>query len=136
MMDLIGGQINSMFANLSDALKQVDSGKVRMLAVSSLKRLSETPDVPTVSESGYAGFNTVTWNGLVAPTGTPMEIVNRIAAEIIRAAKDPEFIEQLANIGVTAVGDTPEEFAATIREDVVLWAEVVKMAGLQGSGQQ
>jgi tripartite-type tricarboxylate transporter receptor subunit TctC len=135
MIDLISGQINSMFANVSDALKQADSGKVRMLAVSSLQRIPEAPDVPTVSESGYAGFNTVTWNGLVAPAGTPKQIVDRIAAEVARAARDPEIIEQLSNIGVTAVGDTPEEFAATIREDVALWAEVVKIAGLQGTGQ-
>ncbi len=131
MIDLLSGQINSMFANLSDALKQTDGGKIRMLAVSSLKRLPEAPDIPTVSEAGYQGFNTVTWNGLVAPAGTPKEIVSRIAAEVARAAKDPEFVQQLANIGVTAVGDTPEEFAATIKEDVMLWAEVVKIAGVQ-----
>jgi tripartite-type tricarboxylate transporter receptor subunit TctC len=104
---------------------------VRMLAISSAKRIAETPGVPTVIESGYQGFNTAAWNGLVAPAGTPRDIINRVAAEIARAARDPEFVEQLARIGVTAVGDTPEEFATTIRQDVALWAEVVKIAGLR-----
>lgn len=131
MIDLMGGQINSMFANSSDALKQAGSEKVRMLAVSSLKRAAEAPNVPTVSESGFEGFNTEVWNGLVAPVGTPAEIVTRIATEVARAAKDPEIAEQLSNIGVTAVGDTPAEFARTIRQDVALWSEAVKLAGLQ-----
>jgi tripartite-type tricarboxylate transporter receptor subunit TctC len=131
MLDLISGQINSMFANSSDALKQADSGKVRMLAISSLKRAAEAPSIPTVNESGFEGFNTEVWNGLVAPAGTPADIINRIAAEVARAARDPEFVEQLSNIGVTAVGNTPEEFASTIKQDVALWAEAAKIAGLQ-----
>jgi tripartite-type tricarboxylate transporter receptor subunit TctC len=130
MIDLIGGQIDAMFANLSDAIGQPDD-KLRMLAVSSVKRVSQVPNIPSVSESGYSGFKTETWNGLVAPTGTPKEIVNRIAAEVARAAKDPEFIKRLSRIGVTAIGDTPAEFAATIKEDVAQWAEAVKIAGLQ-----
>lgn len=131
MIDLISGQIDSMFANASDVLKQADTGTVRTLAISSRKRAAEAPSIPTVSESGFEGFNTEVWNGLVAPAGTPAEIVKRIAAEVARAAKDPEFVEQLSNIGVTAVGDTPEEFASTIKQDVALWAEAVKIAGLQ-----
>jgi tripartite-type tricarboxylate transporter receptor subunit TctC len=132
MIDLIGGQIDAMFANLSDVIGQ-PSDKVRMLAVSTLKPVSQVPGIPSVNDSGYPGFKTDTWNGLVAPVGTPKEIVNRIAAEVARAAKDPVIIEQLSRIGVTAVGDTPEEFAATIREDVVQWAEAVKIAGVQQS---
>jgi tripartite-type tricarboxylate transporter receptor subunit TctC len=130
MIDLIGGQIDSMFANLSDAIGQPDSDQVRMIAVSSVKRTSQIPNIPTVSESGYPGFKTEAWNGLVAPAGTPREIINQIAVEVARAAKDPEFINRLARIGVTTIGDTPEEFAATIKEDVTQWAEAVKIAGL------
>jgi tripartite-type tricarboxylate transporter receptor subunit TctC len=131
MVDLVGGQINAMFANLSDALGQADGGKVRMLAVSSVQRVSQAPNVPTVSESGYQGFKTITSNGLVAPAGTPKDIINRISAEVQRAGKDPKFILQLAHIGVTAIGDTPEEYAATLKEDVALWAGAVKLAGLK-----
>jgi tripartite-type tricarboxylate transporter receptor subunit TctC len=129
MIDLIGGQIDAMFANLSDAIGQTDD-KLRMLAVSSVKRVSQVPNIPSVSESGYSGFKTETWNGLVAPAGTPREIVDKIAAAIARASKDPEYIKRLSRIGVTAVGDTPQEFAATIKEDVAQWAEAVKIAGL------
>ena len=133
MIDLIGGQIEAMFANLSDALGQPEGGQVRMLAVSSIKRVPQIPNIPSVSESGYEGFKTDAWNGMVAPVGTPKEIVNQIAAEIARIAKDPEFINQLARIGVATIGDTPEEFAATIKQDVAQWAEAVKIAGLQGN---
>jgi len=133
MIDLIGGQIESTFANLSEALKQADSGNVRMLGVSTAERTSEVPSVPSVSESGYAGFNVDSWNGLVAPAGTPKDIISRISIEIARAAKDPKFVARLSQGGVTAIGDTPEEFAATIRNDVSLWADVVKSAGLQGT---
>jgi tripartite-type tricarboxylate transporter receptor subunit TctC len=131
MIDLIGGQIDSMFANLSDAIGHPDGDQLRMLAVSSAERLEQIPNIPTVSESGYPGFKTEAWNGLLAPAGTPRAIVNQIAAEIARAAKDPEFINKLARIGVTTIGDTPEQFAATIKEDVAQWADAVKTAGLQ-----
>ena len=129
MIDLIGGQIDAMFANLSDAIGQPDD-KLRMLAVSSVKRVSQVPNIPSVSESGYSGFKTETWNGLVAPAGTPQEIVDKLAAAVARASKEPEYIQRLSRIGVTAVGDTPQEFAATIKEDVAQWAEAVKIAGL------
>ena len=131
MIDLIGGQIDAMFANLSDGLGQHDGGQARMLAVSSLKRVPQLLNIPSVSESGYPGFKTEAWNGMVAPAGTPKEITNQIAAAIARVGKDPEFIQQLARTGVTAIGDTPEEFAATIKEDVARWAEAVKIAGLE-----
>ena len=131
MTDLVGGQINAMFANLSDALGQAGAGTVRLLAVSSDKRVVQAPEVPTVSESGYANFRTITSNGLVAPAGTPKEIIARIAAEVARAAKDPAFIKLLANIGVAAIGDTPEEYDATLREDVAQWAEAVNLAGMK-----
>jgi tripartite-type tricarboxylate transporter receptor subunit TctC len=131
MIDLVGGQINAMFATLADALGQAPGGKVRLLAVSSVKRVPQAPDVPTVSESGYPGFKTISSNGLVAPAKTPKDIINRISAEVQRAAKDPKFVKQLAHIGVTAIGDTPEEYAATLKEDVALWAEAVKLAGLK-----
>jgi tripartite-type tricarboxylate transporter receptor subunit TctC len=120
-----------MFANLSDALGQAGSGTVRLLAMSSDKRVSQAPEVPTVSESGYANFRTITSNGLVAPAGTPKEIIARVAAEVARAAKDPAFVKLLNNIGVTAIGDMPEEYAATLKEDVAQWAEAVNLAGVK-----
>ena len=132
MLDLIAGQINSTFANLSEALKQADTGNARILAVSTTVRSPQAYGVPTVSESGYEGFNVDSWNGLVAPAGTPNEVINHITVEIAKAAKDPTFIEQLSRGGFTAIGDSPEQFAATIKRDVTLWADVVNTAGLRG----
>lgn len=130
MADLIAGHIQAMFANLSDALGQAGAGTIRLLAVSSQQRARQLPEVPTVAELGHPTFKTTTWNGLVAPVGTPREIVTRVADEVARAAKDPQFVKRLAQIGVDAIGDTPDEFGATIAADVQFWAEAVKAAGL------
>jgi tripartite-type tricarboxylate transporter receptor subunit TctC len=130
MADLIAGHINAMFANLSDALGQAGAGTIRLLAVSSDKRAKQIPDVPTVIESGFPTFKTTTWNGLVAPVGTPKAIIATVAAELARASKEPKYIERLAHIGVDAIGDTPDEFAATIAADLAFWGEAVKAAGL------
>ena len=130
MADLVAGHISAMFANLSDALGQAGAGTIRLLAVSSDKRAKQIPDIPTVIEAGFPSFKTATWNGLAAPTGTPKEIVAKIAAEVARASKEPKYVERLAAIGVDAIGDTPEEFAATVAADVAFWADAVKAAGL------
>jgi tripartite-type tricarboxylate transporter receptor subunit TctC len=130
MADLVAGHINAMFANLSDALGQAGAGSIRLLAVSSDKRAKQIPDVPTVIESGFPTFKTTTWNGFVAPLGTPKDIIARVAAEMARASKDPKSVERLTHIGVDAIGDTPEEFAATIAADYAFWGDAVKAAGL------
>src|SRR5262249_27368074 len=90
MADLVGGQIPMYFANIPEAAPHADSGEVRLLAVSSLQRWAALPNVPTVAESGYPGFQTVTWNGLLAPAQTPPAIIARLAEECIKALKDPE----------------------------------------------
>jgi tripartite-type tricarboxylate transporter receptor subunit TctC len=130
LTDVIAGHLSVMFSNVSDALPQAASGAVRLLAVSSLKRAPQIPDVPTVAESGFPGFNVLTWNGLVAPAGTPKVVVDLLAREITEAARDPKFIERLESYGVDPVGNTPAEFAKTIVSDVALWADAVKMTGL------
>ena len=132
LADVIAGHIPAMFSNLSDALPHAASGSVRLLAVSSEKRVLQIPDVPTVAESGYPQFKTLTWNGLMAPAGTPREIVDRIAGEVARAVKDPAFAEKLSRYGVNPLGDTPEEFATMIASDIALWSEAVNIAGVKG----
>jgi tripartite-type tricarboxylate transporter receptor subunit TctC len=87
--------------------------------------------VPTVAESGFPGFNVITWNGLVAPAGTPKPIIDRLAAEIARAVKDPAFVARLASLGADPLGDTPDEFAARITADLDLWAQAVVAAGIK-----
>jgi tripartite-type tricarboxylate transporter receptor subunit TctC len=131
MADLVAGHVVANFASSSDALPQVKAGTVRAIAVSGGTRSSKIPDVPTVSELGYPTFKTITWNGLMAPAQTPKEIVDRIAAEVARAVKEPAVIEHMGNQGIDPVGNTPEEFAAAIKADVALWTEAVNAAGVR-----
>ena len=102
-----------------------------MTIVLSENRSPQIPDVPTLSESGFPGFKTLTWNGLLAPAGTPKDIIQRIAKEVSAAVRDPKIVERLANFGVDPLGNSPEEFAAMIAADIALWADAVKIAGVQ-----
>jgi tripartite-type tricarboxylate transporter receptor subunit TctC len=96
-----------------------------------MKRCVSGLNVPTFIESGFPGFTIVTWNGLMAPAGTPKEIIDRIAIEIARAVKDPTVAERLDANGVDRFSNSPEEFAAMIAADIALWGEAVKIAGVQ-----
>ncbi len=127
--DLIAGQIKVYFGNLSEIIPQVQAKTIRPIAVSSEKRTAQLPDVPTVSESGLPGFRTVTWNGLMAPAGTSRDIVDKVAREVAVAVKQPAIVERLYALGVDPLGDTPEQFAATIAADIPMWAEAVKISG-------
>jgi tripartite-type tricarboxylate transporter receptor subunit TctC len=131
LSDVVAGHIPAIFTNLSDGLPQAKAGNIRFLAVSGDKRVPQIPDVPTVSESGYPTFKTLTWNGLMAPADTPREIIDRIASEVARAVKEPQFAERLVSYGVDPLGNRPEEFAATIASDIPLWADAVTVAGVK-----
>lgn len=131
MNDVIAGHLKTMFSNVSDALPHAASGAIRLLAVSTAQREPQIPDVPTVAESGFPGFNVVTWNGLVAPAGTPRDIVDKIAGEIRRATDDPDFAGRLKGAGANPLGNTPDEFAAMIKVDIATWAEAVALTGLK-----
>jgi tripartite-type tricarboxylate transporter receptor subunit TctC len=120
-----------MFSNLSDALPQIAGGAVRPLAVSGSKRAAQIPNVPTVAESGYPNFNALTWNGLVAPAGTPKEIIDKMAKEVAAAIRDAKFTEKLAGYGVDPLGNTPEEFSTMIANDVKTWAAALDAAGIK-----
>ena len=129
LSDIVAGHIPAMFSNLSDALPQATAGNVRMIAVSSRGRSPLAPDVPTVAESGFAGFSVLTWNGLMAPAGTPKPIVDRIAAAVAAAVKDAAFSTRLKEFGADPLGDTPDEYRAMLAQDVATWAEAVDIAG-------
>jgi tripartite-type tricarboxylate transporter receptor subunit TctC len=129
MAAVVGGQVPVHLASLPDALPQAAAGHVRLLAVTSEKRLRQIPDVPTISESGFPGYKAATWNGLLAPAGTPREIVVRLATEVARSAKDPKVIERFLSFGVDPVSTSPEDFAAMIAAEIPLWAEAVQAAG-------
>jgi tripartite-type tricarboxylate transporter receptor subunit TctC len=130
LTDVIAGHIPAMFVPLPEALAQAQGGKVRMLALSSAMRARQAPDVPSVAESGFPGYDIESWNGMLAPADTPKAIVERIAAEFVRAARDPEFVKQLDKYGADPRGLGPTEFAAFLKQDRALWAEAVKVAGV------
>jgi tripartite-type tricarboxylate transporter receptor subunit TctC len=131
LTDVIGGHLPAMFSNLSDALPQAQSGAIRILAVSSAARVAQLPDVPTVAEAGYPGYKVLTWNGLMASAATPKPIVDKIAPEMIKACKDPKFVERLAALGADPSCSTPAEFAELVAADLKQWSEVVATAGIK-----
>ncbi len=129
IVDLVAGQIPMMFDNVPPLLPHVRSGRIKALAVTSLARIQVLPDVPTLHELGLKDFDAVGWNGLLAPAGTPREIVARLHAEVVRVLRTPEVRDQLTSQGADVVGNSPEEFAAWIRAEVKKWADVVRVSG-------
>jgi tripartite-type tricarboxylate transporter receptor subunit TctC len=131
LTDVIAGHIPTMFIPISEALPQARAGSIRMLAVSSGTRSREAPDVPTLAEQGFPGFHMVSWTGLMAPAGTPQDIIDRIAAEFARALKDASFVENIQKAGAEPAADaSPAEFSAFIAKEMALWGEAVKTAGV------
>ena len=128
---LLAGDVQLMFANLSDALPQIRSGKVRGIAVTSTQRVPQAPELPTIAESGLPGYDVGPWNGLVAPGRTPPDIINRLSETVQAIAKEPAFRQKMFEIGSTPIGDTPEQFRATIRNDLARWAKIIKDAGIK-----
>jgi len=127
MTDLISGQIDFMFTPAPNAIAFVKSGKIRGIAVTSLKRSSALPELPTMDESGLKGFELLGWIGLLGPAGTPREIVDRLNAEINKMLAG-DIRPRLTELGLDAVGGTPEQFAAFIRQDIAKYAKIVKVA--------
>lgn len=127
--DLMGRQVDIMFANTQSVMTLVTAGKLRALAVSSAQRVKPLPAVPTIAESGYKGFEAVTWSGLVAPTGTPAEIVAQLNAEIAKALGQADFLEKLTAEGSQPLGGSPQEFAAFLRAEHAKWGVAVRESG-------
>ena len=131
LTDIIAGHIPTMFIPVSEAYAQATNPNIRLLAVSSAKRSLMLPDVPTIAESGYAGFDAVSWTGLMAPAGTPKEIVDKLGDEMIKAVKDPKFVEQIVKAGNDPLGYGPAEFAKMIASEIPAWGEAVRSAGVK-----
>ena len=127
--DLIGGQVQLMFDNLPSALPQIKAGKLRALAVTSTQRASALPDVPTVAEAGLPGFDATSWFGLLAPAGTPKDVVAKLNAEVAKWLATPEAREKLASQGAIAAGQSPEDFTRHIAAETAKWQKVVKESG-------
>jgi len=124
--DLIGGQVPAMFSDLVGVLPHIKAGKLRAIAVGSGKRVSLLPDVKTVAEQGFPGFDATSWGGLLAPAGTPKDIVERMSAELKKALADKEVQEKLQSVGTFAAYRTPEQTGVRMREDFERWGKVIR----------
>ena len=128
--DLIGGQIQMMFGDFLITLPQVKAGKIRALAVTSAQRHPLLPEVPTVAESGYPGFEALSWQGLFAPAGTPSAVLEKLNAELVKAVGAPDMKEYFATQGFFVGGNSPAEFRAFIDREIPKWARIIKAANV------
>ena len=131
LTDLIAGQTQATSAGAPPLLPHVKSGKLRAIAVGTPQRLAALPDVATVAQQGYPGFETSQWYGIIVPAKTPDAIVKKLAEEIAKATKSPEVLERFHRDGTIAVGSTPEEFADFIQKEQARWGEVVRKSGVR-----
>ncbi len=128
--DLLGGHVHLMMADLAVVMPQVSAGRLRALAVTSAKRASMAPALPTLAEAGFPDFAIVNWRGVLVPAGTPREIVVRLNTEIVRALRAPELRDALVREGYEPIGDSPEQFAALIRSEVARFTKAIRTAGI------
>ncbi len=129
LTDVISGSVELYMSSVPTLIGQIRNNKLRPLAVTSAKRVDDLPNVPTINESGFSGFDAVTWFGLLAPAGTPKDVVAKLNAEFNKALQNPELRQKLGNEGADPVGGTPEQFAALIKNDIPRWGKVVKESG-------
>ena len=129
MGDVIGGQLALIFDQIVSSLPHVQGGKLRMLAITSAKRFTSLPDLPTIAESGVPGYESISWAGVAVPAGTPKEIVARLHAEIVKVLAMPDIRERFLRDGIETIGSTPEQFSEHIRRERIKWAKVVKDSG-------
>ena len=128
VIDLVSGQVQFMLNPMPEPMAFIKDGRLRALATSTAKRISALPDLPPVAEA-VPGYETITWQGFLAPTGTPKDIVDRLHAEFIKALKDPEFAARMRGMGLEIYGTTPAEFSRFIRDENVKWTKVIKATG-------
>jgi tripartite-type tricarboxylate transporter receptor subunit TctC len=126
---VIGGHIPMAFNPPPPLLPHIQSGAIKAIAVTTLKRTAALPGVPTIAEQGFPGFDATTWHGIVAPAGTPKEVVATLQRAAVAALNDADVRKALGDLGVDVVGDTPEEFRAYIKSEIPKWAAIVKASG-------
>jgi tripartite-type tricarboxylate transporter receptor subunit TctC len=132
VIELIAGQTQIYFGNMPTVIGHVRAGKLRPLAVTSSKRAPAEPEIPTVAESGVPGFDVTAWYGVSAPAKTPRPIIDKLNAEFVRAVKSPDLRERLIAQGANPAGNTPEQYAAFVQNEITKWARVIKAAGIKG----
>jgi tripartite-type tricarboxylate transporter receptor subunit TctC len=131
--DLLAGRVSLSFANVVNVLPLVREGKLRAFAVTSVKRSAVAPDLPTMAESGYPGFEAVPWFGLMAPAGTSPAIIDRLHRDTVRILALPDVRKKLNDLGLDVIGGSPAELAAAIEREIPRWASVIKQAGIKAS---
>ncbi|WP_159009646.1 tripartite tricarboxylate transporter substrate binding protein [Bradyrhizobium sp. S69] len=131
MPDLLANRITMSFANITNVMPLVREGKLRALAITSIKRSALAPELPTMAESGFPGFEAVPWFGLLAPAGTPKDVQDKLHDETVKALATPQVRQQFAELGLEPVGNTPAEFAAIIQKETPEWAKVIRDADIK-----
>jgi tripartite-type tricarboxylate transporter receptor subunit TctC len=129
--DLLAGQVTMVFADAVTSLPHIQAGTLRALGVTTKDRAAIAPDVPTIADSGYPGFDAIGWHGILAPAKTPPAIVTRLHGEIVKALKDPATKALLEAQAMSIVGNSPDEFAAFIKQDIALWRQVATQANVE-----
>ena len=129
--DLLGGRVTMMFGPIQTVMPVVGEGKLRALAVTSLKRSPAVPELPAIAESGYPGFEFTNWHGLLAPARTPAQIVRKLHFETVKALAQPDLRAKVADLGLEGIGNSPDAFAAFIKSEIPKWAKVIKDAGIK-----
>ena len=129
-IDVVAGHVSIMFNNMLSAVPHIKSRRLRALGVTTRKRSSAVPEVPTIDESGVKGYEVAGWYGVLAPSGLPADVLARLNTEINRGVRQPEVVKRLAAEGMDAVGSTPDEFTQRMQREIAKWAAVVKAAGI------
>lgn len=132
VVDLLAGQFSIYFGNMPTVLPSARSGKVRALAVTTARRSSGAPDIPTVAESGVPGFDVSAWYGVSVPAKTPRAIVEKLNSELVRAVKSPDLRDRLIQAGAEPAGTTPEQYQTYVQNEIAKWGKVIKAAGIKG----
>ena len=129
IIDLLAGQVSMMFDNIPSALPHIKAGKLKALATTGAKRDPALPDLPTIAEAGVPGYESGVWFGLMAPAGTPKEIIARLNAEAVKGTKSPEFVKRMGDLGYNMIPGTPEHMADMIKVEIGRWTPIVKASG-------
>jgi tripartite-type tricarboxylate transporter receptor subunit TctC len=131
LTDVIAGHLHVAIPSMTSSIAHIRAGKIKALGVTSSKRSSQLPDVPTIAEAGVPGYQAVIWNGVLAPAGTPKPVLDRLSRELAAAMRSPEARARYGAMGAETIGSTPEEFAKFIRAEIEQYAKVIKAAGLK-----
>ena len=131
LIDVVAGHVQVLALSMSTLMPHVRAGKLRALGVTSVRRTAAAPDIPTIAEAGLPGYESVQWTGLLAPAGTPRDVIVKLHGEIVGILRTPEVRDRLAGDGSDVIANSPEEFGAFIKAEIVKWANVAKAAGIQ-----